>query len=1749
MTKTFTLFFLLLGNLFFSIAKNNLHIVEINPVAFDNTAAKTSSATTAFRFENTDYLVIEPKLNSAAIFEGKDVSINSYLGNGLYLIATDADKTSLLLQSIPYKKVGYIAEESKLDESLITTTAAVPVTVMYASGTSNHTITTLAEQTGISIINNDKVHHHFSAYANKSQIDKLVKYPFVYFVTKFYPNKTPLIYNGSLMMGVFQVQEDKPYGFNLKGEGINVGIWDDGAIGNHKDLPVNRNIVIDKNRSSLGFMYHTTEVAGCIGGSGNFFAPLRGTAPRSNMYYWDYIGDLVKEIYTSKNNYSIDISNHSYNFASTNCFQSGLYIPEASDLDKLVKDNPTLLPVVAVGNSASAACASLSDTFSSVDIGFQGCKNALTVGWLFFNEKLVENSGRGPTEDGRIKPELVAKGFGVQTLLPNNSFGVVYGSSYSAPLVAGLAALLYQKYNQLFGTSPNASLIRAILINSARDLGNKGPDYSFGFGKPDAYRAVKSLANSLYFEDGIIQNESIVHNISVSQNTAQLKVTMSWTDKEGNPISNKHLVNDLDLKVVTPSGDTILPWKLNPAIPQNLALRGIDNINNNEQVTIDNPLVGEYKIIVKGSVVPFGPQQYAVAFYTQERKIQITHPNGAEVLDATSSTMIKWNANGIDSLARIEFSSDSGNTWQTVVNNIQLSTQTFDWAVPVASSKNCLIRISSGNNIDVSESFFTVGSQLNYPAINHTVCDKTVKINWVRFTGASAYKVYLFVDSIWTFVGQTDTTTFTINNLTNGKEYMYAISTINNGTEGNHSLAKLFTPISGACTTLNDVGVYAVNSPLGGRKFTSTTLTSSEKISLIIKNFGSAVQNSISVSYKINGGTVRTATLTDIVTSNDTSIIRFGVNENLNAIGNYNLVAWTNLPGDNNSKNDTLYYTIKHLQNNPIQLPFFESFDKNQTEITSATFGMDSLLYMDYYPEVGGRYRTNEGNLYAKTGNAAISLDNYLGTGSKKNELIFTYNLSSYVDSVVFLEFNYMNRAEPDSNDLVFARGDDTKPWIRIYDLFSNRGTPAVYKTVKDINLYQKLKIENGQDFSTSTQLKILHTATKKGITPNNDGGYSFDDFTLFNAGRDVSVLSIEVKKIQCSASFTPQPVSIKITNNSSQTVSNLSVFYKVGNNPAISEIVATPINTNDTLEYSFSALFNYGNPGMYPVTCWIQYPGDKNTTNDTIATSVIVMKTIDTFPYYNDLETNNGNIFSDGINNSWVWATPLKYNMNNAAQDNKAWTTGVEKGYNFNENSSLYMGCMDFSSLTKDPLISFNFLSVMQTQSDSAYAEYSIDGLEWKRLGCYNCGVNWYNGSQNKPVWDRVVFPWQVAHIKVPLTDLQEASNFMYRIRLISDDFVISEGLGIDDIRIFNDYQEIATTDSAYILQTSTGNGWIQFYRNGRLMAELYDDNKNLGNILAGYEANTDKLKTFDNKNIFPRNWVFKPQNPQLGNYKVRLYVLNEEYTQFVINEDSISRMGDIGMMRYIGLNTNLDAFDNHVKSYYKNFTPDDIQFYPYQNGYFVEFETDTLGEFYLISLKQDANAIQNINLVDFSAQKINDDVYLDWKTTREVNSNVFIIQYSFDAAVFIDIDTIPAGGFSSNTTLYNYLHELNATSGIYYYRIKMVDNSNRFSYSLIDSVYFAPNVGVQQNILAATAYVAESDIVIDFKNKLQTPSVVYVYNSLGQLQFTKKMTLDNGINPLGISDFLNWSNGAYYLRIQAKDQSYYSKLMKQKL
>lgn len=107
------------------------------------------------------------------------------------------------------------------------------------------------------------------------------------------------------------------------------------------------------------------------------------------------------------------------------------------------------------------------------------------------------------------------------------------------------------------------------------------------------------------------------------------------------------------------------------------------------------------------------------------------------------------------------------------------------------------------------------------------------------------------------------------------------------------------------------------------------------------------------------------------------------------------------------------------------------------------------------------------------------------------------------------------------------------------------------------------------------------------------------------------------------------------------------------------------------------------------------------------------------------------------------------------------------------------------------------------------------------------------------------------------------------------------------------------------------------------------------------------------------------------------------------------------------------------------------------------------------------------------------------------------------------------------------------------------MIDNANKISYSLIDSVYFAPTVGVKNHEYLANAYVAENDIVVELKNKTQLPAQVHIYNTNGQLQFAKKMTLSNGKNELGIANFASWSNGIYFLQIRNEKQNYYTKLL----
>ena len=131
MTKTFTLLLLFIGNMFLSFSKSGFQLIDINPAAFDNSTAKSN--TSDFRFDNTDYLVVQPKNNSSSYLTENGFNVESYLGDGCYLITTAATNTKSILQSIQTSKIGYISFDSKIDETLNSSASPASVSVLYLS--------------------------------------------------------------------------------------------------------------------------------------------------------------------------------------------------------------------------------------------------------------------------------------------------------------------------------------------------------------------------------------------------------------------------------------------------------------------------------------------------------------------------------------------------------------------------------------------------------------------------------------------------------------------------------------------------------------------------------------------------------------------------------------------------------------------------------------------------------------------------------------------------------------------------------------------------------------------------------------------------------------------------------------------------------------------------------------------------------------------------------------------------------------------------------------------------------------------------------------------------------------------------------------------------------------------------------------------------------------------------------------------------------------------------------------------------------------------------------------------------------------------------------------------------------------------------------------------------------------------------------------------------------------------------------
>jgi hypothetical protein len=489
---------------------------------------------------------------------------------------------------------------------------------------------------------------------------------------------------------------------------------------------------------------HASIMATMLAGGGNTSPFAKGAAPGVYLSASDFV-TLLPDDDAIYEQYEISVQNHSYGTAIEN-----YYGVDAMAYDESIYNHPSLVHVFSSGNEGASASADGKynglQGFANLTGSFKMAKNIITVGATDSFNIVMPLSSRGPAYDGRVKPDLVAFGHD--------------GSSGSAALVSGSAALLQHSYVEKHNRLPSAALTKAVLLNSADKIDGKPLSYASGYGSLNAANALKSIRNQHFFEDVIKRNQAKSFSIQVPSNTKQLKVILVWTDTPAAANATKALINDLDGVLEHPSTDSSwLPWVLSPNADlislKAEAIRAIDTLNNVEQITVDNPLAGEYVLRVSGNKIRSAEQHVAVAYQMDSvGHFAWTYPTNSAAVESARQQVIRWETN-IEANAVLEYSLDSGE-W-TNLGTVWSSDFFFRWNLPDTSAVARLrITIPSLNLVKVSDEFVIsrpVSLNVGFD------CEDSVMLYWNSMRSIS-FEVYRLGDKYFEPVSVTTDTFF-----------------------------------------------------------------------------------------------------------------------------------------------------------------------------------------------------------------------------------------------------------------------------------------------------------------------------------------------------------------------------------------------------------------------------------------------------------------------------------------------------------------------------------------------------------------------------------------------------------------------------------------------------------------------------------------------------------------------------------------------------------------------------------------------------------------------------------------------------------------------------------------------------------------------------------------------------------------------------------------------------------------------------
>lgn len=485
-------------------------------------------------------------------------------------------------------------------------------------------------------------------------------------------NGMPIYYHIDDMRQIYSMNADFLHngdfenGFAVTGDGMVAYVWDGGnVLTTHRELEGRVTLVENTSLSS-----HATGVAGVIASTG-ILPAAQGLAKEVHIKSLNFQGNAGTEMAyqaSLEDNKDYMISNHSYgtivgwvqgnygmgqgwywygdtSASETESHMFGSYSDYDAYLDRVLYNAPQHSAFKSSGNNHGEGpggavnhyvrdssgnwiasnvfrpddCVA-NNGFDCLSVSGTTAKNNIAVGAIRplggdnryevpSDVVATDFSSFGPTDDGRIKPEITAIGQGVSSpSSPGNSqYASWSGTSFSAPAATGVGVLLQQlKIIQTNGSEfLRSDMMKALLTHSAFESGSTlGPDYKFGYGLINALGAAEIILNSkrnAITENNVLSNGDS-HTFTVTAlGDEPLKVSIAWIDPAGvgEPINNiilndrsPKLVNDLDVRI-TNGGTTYFPWKLDPENPAAAATQADNIVDNLEQVFVQNPTAGQ----------------------------------------------------------------------------------------------------------------------------------------------------------------------------------------------------------------------------------------------------------------------------------------------------------------------------------------------------------------------------------------------------------------------------------------------------------------------------------------------------------------------------------------------------------------------------------------------------------------------------------------------------------------------------------------------------------------------------------------------------------------------------------------------------------------------------------------------------------------------------------------------------------------------------------------------------------------------------------------------------------------------------------------------------------------------------------------------------------------------------------------------------------------------------------------------------